>query len=457
VTQRALAALLCVAPVLALAQDREKCFFDNRPGTHQTVNTLPSGQRNTFFGGGIVVRCPSRTLRLEADSLESYGDEGRIFLVGHVHYDDPRLALTSDFLTYKQLTEYIFASSNVVAKSPKSGSTLRGPAVEYWRAMPDRPATKLVAIQRPTVDLIQKDSLGRPSDTLVVIGDRITMIGDSLVYAGGKVTMTRPEVVAAGDSVFIDSDHELMILMKGPSITGKKDKPFTLTGVRIEMLTSNRKLNRVLAKGQGKAVSQDMTLSSDTIHLHIADDLLQRAIAWGPGRAKVNSATQQIVADSIDVLLPGQRIRELHAVRGAAAEGQPDTTRFKADTVDWLAGDTIVAQFDSATARDTSSSAQLKALVARGSARSYYHMAPSDTSVREAATNYVRGRLIVVDFLLRKMSQVTVTGQATGIYVDPKPEIKPATKAAPPGSTTPATKAATPATKTLPKPPAKPD
>ncbi len=436
-TRRALAALLSVVPVLAGAQDRERCFFDNTPQTRQTSNMLESGQRNTFFGGGIVVRCPSRDLRLRADSLESYGDEARIFLVGNVHYDEPRLSLTSDYLTYRQLTEHIFASGNVVAKSPKSGSTLRGPALEYYRAMSDRPATKIIAIQRPTVALVQKDSSGSPSDTLVVVSDRITMIGDSLVYAGGKVVITRPEVEARGDSVLIDSERELMVLMRTPSITGKKDRPFTLAGVRIEMTTQNRKLSRVLAKGQGKATSQDMTLSSDTIDLRIAGDLLQRAIAWGPGRARIISATQQIAADSIDVLLPNQRIRELHAVRGAAAEGQPDTTRFRADTVDWLRGDTIVAKFDSAAPRDTARAAQLRELVARGGAKSYYHMAPADTTIRKAAVNYVNGRQIVVAFAQRRASKVTVVGKASGVYVEPKPDTKAATKTTPAATASP--------------------
>src|SRR5689334_22092056 len=99
--RRALAALLVLSAV-AGAQEREKCFFDNTPQTRQTSTMLPSGQRNSFFGGGIVVRCPSRELHLSADSLESYGDEGRIFLVGRVHYDEPRLSLTSDYLTYHQ-------------------------------------------------------------------------------------------------------------------------------------------------------------------------------------------------------------------------------------------------------------------------------------------------------------------------------------------------------------------
>jgi hypothetical protein len=446
-----------LVPGLAAAQNNQgnaRCEFVNTSKTRYTRVRQASGEFNTFLGGGVYVVCKSRQLTLRADSLESYGDEGRLFLVGRVHYDEPRLNLTSDFLTYKQFTEQIFASSNVVAKSPKSGSTLRGPAVEYFRVMPDRPATKLIAVQRPTVDLIQKDSSGK-TDTLVVIGDRITMIGDSLVYASGKVTMTRPEVVAAGDSAFIDSEHELMVLMKGPSITGRKDKPYTLTGVRIEMTSKNRKLDRIFAMGQGMAVSQDMTLASDTIDLRVANDLMQRAIAWGPGRAHANSATQQIVADSIDIHMPGQRLEELHAVRGATAEGRPDSlNKYVPDTTgglsaaDWLSGDTIVAHFDTMARRDTANAVQLKTLIAHGGARSYYHLAPRDTTLRTAASNYVRGRQITLDFLQRRISTITVREKATGIYSEPKPEIKPPTKADSASKTSPATK--TPVTKAPP-------
>ncbi len=441
-TRRALVALLCVLPSLATAQDRSRCFLE---GARQVSTMLTSGNRNTYFGGGIVVRCPAKELRIRADSLESYGDESRIFLLGNVHYDEPRMSLTSDYLTYRQLTEHMFASGKVNAKNPKTGSTLKGPTLEYFRSMPERPVIKIVAVQRPTVTLLQKTSTKKATDTLVVIGDRITMLGDSLVYSGGKVVIVRPDVEAAGDSLMLDSDRELMVLMRGPSITGKGDRPFTLSGVRIEMTSKERKLHRVLAMGEGKALSQDMTLASDTIDLRVADNLLQRAVAWGPGRARINSATQQIVADSLDIRMPGQRIRELHAVRGALAEGQPDTTqRFRTDSADardWLRGDTIIAKFDSLATSDTASSARLKELRARGSAMSYYHTAAPDTSVKKAAINYVNGRQIVVAFAQQKMSKVTVTGRVAGMYLEPKPEAKPATK--PATKTAPA--AATPA------------
>ncbi|HET9011835.1 MAG TPA: hypothetical protein VFN38_08465, partial [Gemmatimonadaceae bacterium] len=47
---------------------------------------LPSGQLNVFTGGNVVIRCPAQGLVLRSDSLESYGDEGRILFIGHADY-----------------------------------------------------------------------------------------------------------------------------------------------------------------------------------------------------------------------------------------------------------------------------------------------------------------------------------------------------------------------------------
>jgi hypothetical protein len=423
VTRPALAALVvAVLPCVLAAQERERCRFDHAtPATHLSRLQQPSGQFNTYMGRGVIVRCPGRGLTLHADSLESYGDEGRIYLLGHVRYVEPRLQLTSDFLTYHQQSERMVATNNVVVRLP-SGSTLTGPIVDYYRVMPGvRETTRLLATQRPTIEIVQKDSSGKATDTLTVLANTVNMIGDSIVHASGSVILERTEVEARGDSLFMDSEREFMVLMRDPEIRGLQGRPFTLNGIRIEMTSSNRKLSRVVAMGKGKAVSEDMTLTSDTIDLRVQNDLLHRAIAWGPGRARANSTTQQIVADSIDVDMPGQRVRELYAVRGAIAESQPDTLKFKADTVDWLRGDTIIARFDSIAAKDTTKSAKIRELFANGTARSWYHGAPSDTSLRQAAINYVTGRQITVAFKLGKASRVTVVDNATGLYLEPKP------------------------------------
>jgi hypothetical protein len=183
--------------------------------------------------------------------------------------------------------------------------------------------------------------------------------------------------------------------------------------------------------GEARATSDDLTLTSDTIDLRVADDLLQRAVAWGPSRARANSPTQELLADSIDVSMPAQRVREIYAVRGAAAHGEPDSTRFRADTVDWLRGDTIIASFDS-TVIDTT---RLRELHAIGNARSYYHLAPADTSLDRPAINYVTGREIIVDFREQRVTSVNVVEQASGVYLEPTPlGARDSTRIAPGGS-----------------------
>lgn len=435
---RRAALLLVVLAATLPAQQRQRCNLIRTTTTTFTQKQTPGGQSNIFVGGGVRISCPASDLRLSSDSLESYGDEGRFFLFGNVHYDEPRMSLTSDYLTYFQIDERIIANGNVVARLP-SGSTMRGPYAEYYRAIPgSRPATRLFANGRPAFTIVQSDSAGVPRDTLRVLANNVTMIGDSLVYAGGSVQAIRPEVEARGDSMTVDSETERMVIMRNPVIEGRRDRPFTLTGERIELTARDRKLERVISLRRAQAVSQDMTLSSDTIDLRFADDLMQRAIAWGPSRAKATSTSQEMTADSLDVRMPGQRVREVLAVRNAVAHGRPDSTRFRADTVDWLRGDTIVARFDS-TQADSARGARLRELQSRGRARAFYHLAPSDTGMRRPAINYVTGREILIGFREQEVSTVTVVDQASGVYLEPKaaPASRPATPASPAPATRP--------------------
>jgi len=405
-------------PVLASGQSTQRCTW-NAPGGQRVVEVAP-GVRNTYFGGGnVVMRCPDKGIRIDADSVESYEGEGRVYLIGKVRYTEPRLSVDSDFLTYYQRDERVIANGNVFARLP-NGSTLRGPVAEYFRATPTtRPVPRLHATGRPTITLVQRDSLGQPTPPATVVANGVTMIGDSLVYAGGQVIVTREDVLARADSMALDSEREITVLMRGPSIEGRRERPFTLSGGRIELTGADRRLRRVLSMGTARAVSEDMTLTSDTIDLRVANDLLQRAVAWGPSRARAFSAAQNITADSLDVIMPDQRIREMHAVRGAIAQGTPDSTRFEADTLDWMRGDTIVARFDTTVVADSARTTRLRELHAVGSAKSYYHLAPADSTMRRPAINYVTGREIVIDFRESQVSKVTVVEQASGVYLEP--------------------------------------
>src|SRR5262249_4537331 len=155
-----------------------------------------------------------------------------------------------------------------------------------------------------------------------------------------------------------------MHFMRNPVLNGKRDRPFTLTGNLIDAFWHDRKLTRILSQVNAKAVSDSMTLTSDTLDMRVKNDQLDHAYAWAKSQqSRVVSPQQNMVADSLDVFMPGQRVQLVRALNRAFAQGKPDTTRFiieKPDTTDWLKGDTIVAQFDSLTQQDTTKNPQIK-------------------------------------------------------------------------------------------------
>jgi hypothetical protein len=400
-----------------------RCALDlsfDRPGT---AIKLPSGQRNIFVGGNVVARCPAQRLVLRSDSLEYYGDEGRAFFIGNVDYTEPRLTLKSDFLTYFQREERILAVTNVDAQLP-TGSNLKGPQLEFWKAIPRVREQHATAIGRPTISIVERDSAGNPQPPVTVTGNNVWMMGDSIVASSGQVVVIRPELTASGDSLFLDGGSGLLRLMRSPRVLGRKGRPFTLVGETIDVLSRQRKLERVLAKSKAEATSQDMNLKSDTIDLRIANDVLQRAVSWGRSRSRAVSANQSILSDSIDVLMPAQRLREMHAVGDAVAEGAPDSTRFRTSERDRLTGDTIVAHFDTAASllRDSTSKPKIRSLVAIGNATSLQHLPPRDTTLRTPAIVYVVGRGIDVDFDSGAVRRVQVRDDslATGLYLEPE-------------------------------------
>jgi len=414
--------------------------FPNRPGTTATITQDASGKRTTFLSGGILAHCIGQGNTLTADSAEYYEGQGRLFLVGNVHYTEPRLTVDSRTMTYYQNDDHLHAEGNVVAVM-SNGSTLRGPSADYYRSTPQRPLARMFAPDRPTVTLVQKDTTGRgkPPDTAHIVANQITMVGDSLVYAAGQVRITRPDLLATGDSAFMDSGHDFARLMREPMVKGIGSRTFTLTGGVIDVYSKNRQLERVVATPNGHALSQDLELVADTIDLRIQTNQLQRAIAWGKGRARAVSPEREIVADSIDAIMPGQRVREVRALRNAFAESNPDSGVVSTQR-DWMRGDTIIARFDTLIGIDTANRPRIREIVAEGNAKSFYQMKNAKASQTQPTINYVRGRIIDILFEDRKVRTVTVTEKATGVLIEPAAE----PTAAKPGTTPPKPKPPTP-------------
>jgi len=167
-------------------------------------------------------------------------------------------------------------------------------------------------------------------------------------------------------------------------------------------------------------VSADLDLKSDTVDLRVRDSRVEHAYAWGPSRATAVSPERDVVADSIEAIMPDQRIHEMHAVRRALARSLPDSTKIVSKERDFLKGDTIVARFDTiAAARDTTKNPPIREIVAAGNATSFYQIAASEGRSSPPGINYVEGRIITVVFDSGQMRTVTVTDSARGVYLEP--------------------------------------
>lgn len=419
----ALCALALVAGMPVRAQEAQsgQCLFTfrSRAGSPLAMSRLPSGQYNWYLGRRAEGECKAQQITVVADSVEYYGDARLLYLIGNVDYREPRLTLRSRRLTYWLNDEHLRAEGNVDATLP-SGTKLTGPEVDYYRPAPGiRTTSRMIAPRRPTILLIETDSSGRRSEPTTVVANTVIMDNDSLVYASGRVVITRTDVVAHADSAFLDGGREYARLMKSPRIEGKGDEPFTLTGTLVELYGSQRTLTRVVSSGQGRAVSEDVTLTADTLDLRLSDSKMDRVYAWGRSRARAVSPEYDIVADSLDMRMPGQRVREVFAVRDALAQSTPDSTRVRSTEKDWLRGDTILARFDTVAAPgDTTKRPRIRDLVARGNARSYYQVATREGRQAPPGINYVRGRVITVTFENQEVAQVNITEKAAGVYLE---------------------------------------
>jgi len=375
-----------------------------------------------FVGGGVVAKCHGQDVTLVADSAELYDTIKLYYLFGNVHYRESRVNIDADRVTYFLSEERILAEQNVRATMP-SGSSMLGPQAEYLRPVaPIRKIATLNAVQRPTFTLIQKDSTGKQLDPATLLADRVSVVDDTVYYAGGNVEITRPDLHATSDSAYMNETRQYARLLRRPQIEGrdeKKERQFTLRGRAIDLFSKNRQLERVLSVDSAQAVSGDLDLRSDSIDLRIMDNKLSRAQSWGPSGAFAVSPERTITADSLDVLMPNQRVKEVHAINDAYAETLPDSTKVKSTQRDWLRGDTIVASFDSALTADTTSKPRIRELFANGNASSFYQI-PSNKGVTEPPSiNYVRGRVITVSFANEEVQSVLVEDQAAGIFAEP--------------------------------------
>lgn len=395
--------------------------IDSIGGNYRQSVPTP-GDTNRFAGGGVLAHCEGTGSTLSSDSVAMYGRQRRIDFVGHVVIRDTAMALDANFASYYLRDERLEARKDVVARNRRSGSVLRGPHLDYYRAARGvRDTVEMFANSRPTVEYRQAADSGEP---YVIVGDRIRFKGDDRVWAGGNVTVDRSDFASRSDSLLLDETRGIGLLIGRPRVEGKGGKTYTLVGTRIELGLEAREIRLVKALGEGKATGDDWTLTADTIHLLVADRKLQQAFAWVSEGSKVRahavSSLHTIDADSIAIDTPAEVLTESRAFGRALSRAKRDSATAAAD-IDWIAGDSLTARF--AQERDSTGRerSRLQQILARGSARALTHHIDERDSTAAPAINYSRGQRIAVLMRGAKIDRVTVAGAADGVHLEARP------------------------------------
>ena len=163
------------------------------------VNETPSGT-NYFAGGNVRLSCRGTQIAMPSDSVAAYGGNVVQF-IGQREVPDSTLTMDADFGTYYKNGERWAARGNVSTKNLETGSTLTGPSLDYFRAVPGvRDTLEMYAVGRPKIKYVEADSAAvRHPDPYLIVADRVRFKGNNRIWAGEKVTIDRCDFAARSD------------------------------------------------------------------------------------------------------------------------------------------------------------------------------------------------------------------------------------------------------------------
>ncbi len=447
--------LLTLVPVMLAAQESKRCRFRIEFVGDSGRQVQVGGVTNYFAGGGVIITCEGTSVRMASDSVAAYGGKVVQF-IGKVHYTDSTVTLTADNGTYFKDGERWEARGNVVTTNLNTGSTLKGPSLDYYRAVKGiRDTVEVYAISRPTINYVTKDSAGKAQEPYIIVGDRVRMKGDEQIWAGGKVTVDRSDLATRSDSLGLNTGKAGKGLLLGGSPTLKASGKDTLdlAGKRIDFVLAERKITSVQSSDSAHAVTKDVDLVGDTISITLEDEKARLTLAWGRQHHPVAlTADYELRGDSLVIDTPGQKLEIVRGIGRAWAGAKPDSATKERD---WVSGDTVVIRF----ADDTGSKSRVSQLEATGTGKSFYRTAekgtekggqgrgPDSTKAlavndkpRKPSLNYARADRIVIHMRPagdEGVEKVDFFGNVDGIQLEPDSTAGKAKPAMPRPATTP--------------------
>ena len=374
----------------------QRCVFQiDNVDRQGAVTETPTGT-NYFAGGNVRLSCRGTQISMASDSVAAYAGNVVQF-IGHVKYRDSTLTMDADRGTYYKSGERWEARGSVNTKNLRTGSTLTGPALDYFRDVKGvRDTLEMYATGRPTIHYVESDSTvgGKAVEPYLIVADRVRFKGNDQIWAGGKVTIDRSDFAARSDSMRLDTGagSDGTLIGGQPMLRGLGTDSFRLSGKQIDLGLIQRELSKVVAKGEGHAVNRDWDLTADTIAIDLGNRKLEHTLAWGKQtRPYAVSTSYAMRADSLALDSPGQLLKEVRGFGKAWLGGSTDSVTKDRD---WMRGDTVIAQFapsDSAGKKR----AVLSRIVARAGAQSY-HLERNARMPKRPSINYARGDVITV-------------------------------------------------------------
>ncbi|HSW30058.1 MAG TPA: hypothetical protein VLH75_11295 [Longimicrobiales bacterium] len=445
---------------------------------------IPGAGRVTYVGSPHFV-C-SDGVHIWADSAVAYSAQNMSLLLGSVRYLDRSRELRADEARYFSQAARIQAYGNVFVRDTVQGSEIENGDLIYLRKASFREQEQITVTTgpdgvRPRARLYMKPAAAAPDSTspapdsaaagdtaaaglaparpttepadtakvpYLVVGDRLFLQGDQYFLASGNVEIQRDSLDARADTAEYDQIAARMLLKGSARLEGGT---YTLWGRTINLAMPGGEVSSVRAVRDGILVGEDLRLEAPLLQLFLADGAMERLVATplprDPASPPLTAEDSSMVArpvaeaedfrltaDSVEVLAPGEvldRIFAAGSARGASSGRDslnvPDLPELA--RTDWLEGDTIVATFSKPEENpdlppDTATDEyRLEELVARGSARSLYRMAPSDSASRPGvdapAVHYVTGKAIRIVMAEGEVERMEVDGPTRGWHLEP--------------------------------------
>lgn len=384
-------AMLVVLPAAMSAQNAKRCLPILLDGAHQYKSDEQFGGNIVrYLGGRVRFRCQGQDVQLEGDSVQIINDKTYMF-TGRALYRDSTLSVSADTLTYlkqapnRQQDETVQARRSVTVTDRKTGSTLNGPSVDFSRAAKGvRDSDMVLASGRPVVRYLPAATgRGTAAPTpWTITAEYLRGFGQSHLWGGGAVVVDWDSMRVNADSLDVESNKHRTARFFGKPATLRRtgSDSFVVTGELIRLAFAGDTLRAVRTFGGGTVTREGGTIKGDSILIAIEKEKLSRTDVWGrSGNAKVHSSGYDAEGDSVVILTPNEKLRELRSFGHGMLANPPDTLHpVVVDSGggalprrDTLWGDRILALFDDSDSAGTLIT-RVTRVQATGNAKSWY-------------------------------------------------------------------------------------